>query len=73
MPLVTQEALQIEKLTNPKTKQVFGVRVWPRGGRRRHGGNVAIYTDQGNVDINGHAEARDALRPFLRGWTSAFE
>jgi hypothetical protein len=69
--LVQNEAIQIARLVNPKTQVMFGLRIFPEGGRKKRGGNITFYEGAGawNIDINGNPAVRKALKTKIAGWT----
>lgn len=64
-PFVINQA-QFEYLDNGG--KPYALRIWPRGGRRKRGGNVVVYISDGVVDVNGNASARASLKNWIREW-----
>ena len=46
----------------------YALRFWPQGGRRKRGGNVTVYLNDGVVDIIGNKVARASLFSFVKEW-----
>ena len=67
-PLVLDPVKQFEPIIHKHSGEAYGRRIWPRGGRKKGCGNIAVYVKEGALDLNGVLEKRNSLKAMVKDW-----